>query len=290
VAPDGATAQAGPYGSDGPSAGTKVTVSVTGAPNSPFDAVVYVPSGAGPFPVVVFSSGALQNAAGYALYGKRLASWGILAILRDDPVSASVDSIVADVSYVVGTWLAAQNTTAGSPLLGKVDAAKVGLAGHSRGGRISLLAAEGAAKGKVKGVFGLDPVDDRAPYSRTTLGTIGVPVAFVGETVDSTGTLQACAPAASNYQILYQAASAPAVAITAVGANHPMFVEPASCVLCGFCNKGTADQTVVLGYSSRYLTAFFARELKGDTQVGAAFEGAGAAADVSSGAISIVSK
>jgi hypothetical protein len=60
--------------------------------------------------------------------------------------------------------------------------------------------------------------------------------------------------------------------------------------LCFICTPfGTAANQVVLGYSVRYLTAFFARELLGDVSVGETFDGAGAQADVASGLIQITS-
>ena len=89
-----------------------------------------------------------------------------------------------------------------------------------------------------------------------------------------------CAPAGFNYQTLYDAAASPAVAITALDADHTMFQDPANCNFCNLCTKGTANPSTVLAFSVRYLTAFFARELLGDKSVGAAFEGAGATADV----------
>jgi hypothetical protein len=50
------------------------------------------------------------------------------------------------------------------------------------------------------------------------------------------------------------------------------------------------DAEVVLAYSVRYFTAFFARELLGDAAVGAAFEGAGASEDVAAGHVTVSSK
>ena len=144
--------------------------------------------------------------------------------------------------------------------------------------------------GKVKGVFGLDPVDSSTPPEAVTgMASIGVPVAFVGETTDSDG-MNACAPAADNYEVLYGAASSPAVAITAIGASHPMFEDPAHCSFCSLCAPGTAKASVVLDSSVRYLTAFFARELLGDASVGPSFDGAGAKLDVAAGLVTIQSK
>jgi dienelactone hydrolase len=291
-----ADAATGPnaYGGDGPASVTTQSLTVTPPGGSTFAVTAYVPGTPGPHPVVFFESGFFQQAAGYGPYGQRLATWGIVAILRSDPgLGATTPALADDVAYVVSTWLPAQQADTTSPLAGLLDVARVGLAGHSRGGQITLLAAELGAHGKVKGVFGLDPVDtavDGSVVARTAIATLGIPVAFVGETTDGTGDAMPCAPAADNYEVLYGAAAPPAVAITAVNADHTMFEDPANCFACGACTPGTADAGSVLELSVRYLTAFFARELLGDAHVGARFEGAGAASDLDAGVVTIQAK
>jgi dienelactone hydrolase len=247
--------------------------------------------------VVILSSGFEQTGAGYAPYASRLASWGIVTLLRDDPglfSSLTATDLAADVAYEVTTWLVAQNADASSALHGLVDTTKIGLAGHSRGGQVALLAAEGGAMGKILGVFGLDPVDTASGSveARTTLASVGVPLAFIGETTDSTGGIggMPCAPAADNFLVLYAAATSPAVAITSVGADHTMYEDPSHCTFCTLCTAGTATGSQVLDTAVRYLTAFFARTLLGDASVGPAFVGAGANQDVAGGLIQIASK
>ncbi len=294
----------GRYNADGPYAVTTAVLTVA-SPNGAFTTTAYIPKAPRPHPVVIFSSGFMQRGIAYAPYARRLASWGIIAFLQDDatldppakarfpdeappdynPTIAEIG--VQAVSHQATAWLAAINADAKSPLHGLVDASRIGLAGHSRGAQIALLAAEGLP-GRIKGVFGLDPVDMAfgVPKAGARLANIGVPVAFIGETADRLS----CAPAWFNYRALYDAAASPAVAITALEASHTMFQDPANCNFCSVCAKGTANPSTVLGYSVRYLTAFFVRELLGDRSVGAAFEGAGAAADVKAGLIQIAWK
>ena len=288
-----AAAGPGPYGSDGPYTVTTATFQVT-SPTDTFTTTAYIPGNAGADPVVILSSGFEQRGAAYAPYASRLASWGVITFLRDDPgalSSLTAVNLAADVGYMATTWLATTNSDASSALRGKVDASKIGLAGHSRGGQVALLAGEGGAKGLIQGVFGLDPVDTatNGVEARATLSTIGVPLAFIGETTDSTGGVAGmpCAPAADNYLVLFQAAASPVVAITAVNADHTMFEDPASCTFCTLCTAGTASQPLVLATAVRYLTAFFARQLLGDSSVGATFAGAGAGQDVAAGIIQL---
>jgi len=288
---DGASGGPGVYGSDGPNPVGTATVQVPG-PSGTFSVTAYYPMSPGAHPVVILSSGFFQTGLGYAPYAKRLASWGIVTFTRDDPgLGETAPSIAADVAYMVTTWLPAAAGDASTPAFGAVDTMRIGLAGHSRGGQVALLAAEGGALGHVRGVFGLDPVDtstNGSPEARTQIAAIGVPLAFVGETTDSASS--GCAPATDNYQVLYQAAVSPAVAITAMNADHTMFEDPSNCSFCTLCTAGTATAAQVLAYSVRYLAAFFARELLGDSSVGAAFQGAGAGQDVAAGLVQVVSK
>ncbi|HTQ47660.1 MAG TPA: hypothetical protein VMI75_33115 [Polyangiaceae bacterium] len=288
---DGSSGSPGVYDSDGPDPVGTATVQVPG-PSGTFSVTAYYPMSPGAHPAVILTSGFFQTGLGYAPYAKRLASWGIVTFTRDDPgLGETAPSIAADVAYMVTTWLPASAGDASAPAFGAVDTTRIGLAGHSRGGQVALLAAEGGALGHVRGVFGLDPVDtstNGSPEARTQIATVGVPLAFVGETTDSASS--GCAPATDNYQVLYQAAASPAVAITAMNADHTMFEDPSNCSFCTLCTAGSANAAQVLAYSVRYLTAFFARELLSDSSVGAAFQGAGASQDVSAGLVQLVSK
>lgn len=278
------------YDADGPGTYATSTASVTNGAST-FTLSLYVPSSAGLHPVVSVNPGLQQPATGYTSYAKRLASYGVVVLLRDDPgFLTQTPGVVSDLTYLVATWLPAQAAAdAGGALAGKVDLTKVALLGHSRGGQATLLAAENGLKGKVVAWFGLDPVDSSVlnnTQARTNLAQIGIPTGFLGATVSSS-----CSPAADNYEVLYAAAPSPSVVVKGVGAGHTQVEDPAGCVACNLCSPaGTADGAAVLAYSVRYATAFFARELLGDASVGTAFQGAGAAADVAAGRVQIASK
>jgi hypothetical protein len=296
---DSASAEAGDgggpkYGQDGPVAYSMTTAMVQNGADT-FTENIYLPSSAGALPLVSLTPGLQQPSTAYAPYAERLASYGIIVLMRDDPGLLTQSQVIAaDLAYTIGTWLPAQNGEASSPLYGKVDLTKVGLTGHSRGGQASLLAIEGSLLGHVVAWFGIDPddpgtIDGFTESTMTavgTLGTIGIPTTFLGGQVTTF-----CTPANINYQVLYAAAPSPSVEITAVNASHTEFEVQSACVDCALCvPMGTANPQVVLDYSVRYLMAFFARELLGDTSVGATFQGVGASADEAAGLIQIASK
>jgi dienelactone hydrolase len=277
---DGGSTVGGNYDVDGPFKVTKKTEQASNGKGS-FGVTVFVPSGAGPFPVVVLSSGLQQPAAGYAPYAQRLASWGIATITRDDPgFTSQTPSVQADVEGLVQSWLPTADG-------GIYDTKKVGLAGHSRGGLVSLLAAENGLLGKNKGLFLLDPVDNSGSSAKPKIASLGVPLAMIGETTDSAGAGMPCAPAADNYASFYALASSPAVAITAVDADHVMFQDPNNCSFCGLCTKGKADPAKVLAISQRLMTTFFAKVLLGDSKVDATLN---TTADVTAGTVTVESK
>jgi hypothetical protein len=296
---DAASVEAGDAGGpnfdqNGPIAFTTTTAMVQNGADV-FTENIYLPSSPGPHPVVSLTPGLQQPSTAYAPYAERLASYGIVVLLRDDPgLLVQSQVIAADLEYVIATWLPAQNADASSPLHAAVDLTKVGLTGHSRGGQASLLAAEGTLLGHVVAWFGIDPDDpgtidgftESTELAATNLVTIGIPTTFLGGQV-----VTFCTPADINYQTLYAVAPSPSVVITAVDASHTEFEVQADCVDCALCTPmGTANQQVVLAYAVRYFTAFFARELLGVASVGTTFQGAGGPADVAAGLVQIASK
>jgi hypothetical protein len=272
-----------PYGSDGPVPYMVLTATLTAA--TTFDVTEYIPTTSGLHPAVSLSAGSQQTAAGYAPYGERLASYGIATIIADDPgVLVNTGEVVTNAVYVVATYIP-------STFADTIDSAKIGVAGHSRGGAASLAAAETGLDGKVVAWFGLDPVDnefgmDPTIYARTDLPELTIPTAFLGAQVASN-----CAPTADSYPTLYPLAPSPSALIVGQNAGHVELELQSACIGCTLCTPaGTADPDVVLAYAVRYTTAFFARELLGDSSVGATFDGAGGSGDVAAGLVTITSK
>jgi hypothetical protein len=285
VAPNGDGGISGnAYDVDGPISYTMQTTQLTAAGHT-FNTTVWLPGSPGKHPAVNISCGSSQTAAGYAPYAQRLASYGIAVFLEDDPgVLTNTGDVLPNPIYVVDTYIPTM-------FADSIDTTKIGLAGHSRGGAVSLLVAEHELAGKVVAWFGLDPVDNefgQAPreYARTDLHAIGIPTAFLGAQIASN-----CAPAADSYPTLYPLAPSPSTLIVGVGAGHTELEPASACSLCSICSpSGTADPDVVLAYATRYLTAFFAHELLGDSSVGVDFAGAGAGGDVAAGLVTITSR
>ena len=154
-------------------------------------------------------------------------------------------------------------------MAGKIDSSKVGVMGHSRGGKAAVNAC--AADSRFIAVLGLDPVNScgigTCPDGIANMAGLAIPSGFLGETTDDGsggGSLQACAPAADNFQKFYEAANAPSLQVDVLGANHMSFVsDTTACLQCAVCATATLDQAVVLDLSYAYTAAFFQRYLLG---------------------------
>jgi pimeloyl-ACP methyl ester carboxylesterase len=190
----------------------------------------WVPKGGGhiglpkPYPLAVFTSGFLLAGAQYASYAERLTSWGYCCITYDltqqalDPLT---DVVCVALLRDLLDW-----ARTSAPLGALCDTHAVLLAGHSRGAKVSALAA--AQDDRVRALFLIDPVDNTPyaplgpgfPSAAAALaaprpGRAPLPVAVVGSELGAD-----CAPEGANYSRFYDAAQAPALEAVVRGAGH----------------------------------------------------------------------
>lgn len=237
-----------------------------------FGVTCFHPQSGGPFPLALLLHGFQLPATQYEGYAEHLASFGYVACTVEYPAGFSPNNVANadDVSATID-WAIGASASDGNPLTGLVDETRIGVAGHSLGGKVSVLTASRDAR--VGAVVGLDPVDGamfcdpmRCPDASDSQ-PLGIPTLYLGELTDSAGGFQPCAPAADNYQTFYQSANSPSIEVTIGGANHMSFLDdPSSCgVTCSFCNAATADHSLVLRLAYAYVVSFFERYLRGNT-------------------------
>lgn len=230
----------------------------------------------GPYPVVVIAHGFQLAPTQYASYASHLASFGYVAVNADYPAGFSPNHLdnAQDLS-------GALDAAAAHPTVGPLaDATQAAMTGHSLGGKLSLHAAK--LDTRVRAVVAIDPVDGAMSCSPqdcpdvSDMMPLDIPTAFLGETVDATGTFQACAPAAQNFQTFYANTTAPSVSVNIQGANHMSFIDNlAGCgFVCSFCNPATLDGGTVRTITRAYLAAFFERHVRGNTAYDPYIDGA----------------
>ncbi len=225
-------------------------------------------------PLIVFAPGFQLASTDYSGTLNRLASHGFVVVGATPPASLFSTSHVdmaADLSSVIDWAL-----NPADPLAGKVDPTRIGVMGHSLGGKISVMAA--FADSRVKAVFAIDPVNGGSPltgYSTTLpdivpdqVAPLAIPLGFGGETTDQQATLgQACAPADQDFLTFYAAASSsPWVGQwTFTEANHMSFLDNPNCgLVCSVCQAAPGDPANVLAAVRALSVAFFRRHFEGD--------------------------
>ena len=245
-----------------------------------------------PFPTILFSPGFSVDRNAYSSYTTRLATHGFLVITQAYRNAGDHTQDRDDAIKVINWYLNPTGQDA-ARVAGRVDANRIGAAGHSLGGKISFLVAE--ADARIKAAFGIDPVNSPPPLGQAPSAITGLPnykggTGFLGETL-SQGGFMPCAPASDNYQKFYAAANAPSFAITFANAAHNDFVDPGACLLCGLAcpgSKGMQAQTVAL--ANKYTVAYFRYQLLGDLGQMSHLTGAEFQKDAMTGAVSVVAK
>ena len=90
---------------------------------------------------------------------------------------------------------------------------KLALAGHSLGGKITVLAA--TLDPRVTAVVAWDPVDSNTPSVAPELMVgLTATIAVVGETTNGTGGFMPCAPTADNFQYVLQGRTGARASVT----------------------------------------------------------------------------
>lgn len=272
---------AGPY-----SVETGTTMVTLGNEQVPL--TTYLPSGTGPFPVVIFHHGKELAASLYASYGERLASWGYVGIFPDMPggiLAGPTHADLKDLMIELIDWVETDAADGAGVLAGRADSSQLVLAGHSLGGKVSYLTA--AEEARVDAIFAVDPVDSAPPgtfdataYPSATpelMDSITVPMAIVGETVNATcsGFLcQPCAPEDDNFEQYYAAAASPAYVVDVLGADHVSFLDDSNCgTFCNLCGDGSDDPAVTLALTKRIMIAFLESKVRGNAAADAYLTG-----------------
>lgn len=202
-------------------------------------------------PIVVWGNGtgaALPGA--YAYWLEHLASWGFVVIRTNDAIAGSGETLVGSMNYLL-----ARNTDPTSIFFGKLDAARVGAAGHSQGAA-GALNAMNMSGGTIRTAvtFHLPfnaacvlPCVDEASLAAATQGS----VFFVSGTNDiiSRDTQLLPGPLSSNtaFYNVTPSALTKAKAILIGGAHNDITGSP-GCLL--LCNRGVHGY---LGYPTAWL-------------------------------------
>jgi len=267
----------------GPLRVTRSTITLPRSTAGTFEAEVFVPAEATEaLPLVIFNHGFQLTAAEFTTYGEWLASHGFVAVLPtigDNLISARTH---AELGADAIAWLDHLLSTSDGYDGGYLDGA-IGIAGHSRGGKQSLLAA--ADDARFAAVFGVDPVDAGPPFGSNPtdfpsvtperMDDLDRPLGLVGAGLAGESGIfgPACAPTDDNYQRYFDAAPGPAWAWTLPDAGHLDFLDACSNPLvCATCAAGD-DPGAARDFARATMVAFFRSHLLDDTTCDAWLDG-----------------
>ena len=224
---------------------------------------IFIPEGAGPFPVVVMTDG--FNLAGdlYTSYGDHLASWGFIVVFADIPNNFIFPKTPPElIDYLGATFDFVEAEAMGQLGERMSEARRRRTLRWSRGCRSSpsmmrvRLASSPSIRWMARWYRQRQPRG--LPLGRAELmDLLEVPAVLLGETTngDAERDVDALCASRRDFQQYYLGATGPALEIEMVGANYTSFLDNPNCGLdCSVCPSGTDDPT-----TTRILTQSYRR-------------------------------
>ncbi|MEO0085637.1 MAG: FlgD immunoglobulin-like domain containing protein [candidate division WOR-3 bacterium] len=251
------------FAAPGPFGHAYRTEDIPGTTETMRNSRIYYPDSAGTFPqaavpapIVAFGHGWMVGINYYYSYARHLASWGYVVVLPNysNPIIVPEHDKRARLMADAARWTAARDTVAGDHFYGKLDRWNWGLAGHSMGGSISMLAMDTLGLGDtLRAAAALaSPQSDPATHSAHLLG----PKLVMAGGADN------IAPWRGVRQAFWDSAPAPGTFAVIRGANHTDFMDAGFLLDIG-CGSALGRETTQM-VVRRHLTAFFERYLHGD--------------------------
>lgn len=203
-------------------------------------------------PAIVFLPGRMAPDDQYASYARVLASRGFVVAVRGWYSVFRTDGELAHDASRIARWLTQTQ---------QIDATRIGIAGHSMGGKDAVLAA--ARYGQFASVVAIDP-DDNGDVSAVAgpVGQLRVPLLLIGAEVAWRAS-RVCAPKATNYERFFERAPVGTVELTLRDADHVQMLDEPVRFGYGICRCGTADSRQVRITARRATVGFFLQHLMG---------------------------
>jgi len=267
-------AQAQPYlGTDDPYSPGSLTVrSVDLAPcdaGAPVALRIHTPEAAGTYAVVVFQHGFFALNYAYDVILRHLASHGFVVVapqmylpgvaaLLDQPTAAEE----AQLALQVLAWLP-DHLGAAAGVQVRTD--RLGLAGHSRGGKVAWLILS-SNPGLVQVFAGVDPVDGPETLTGNQAPAVQGPLSYsLPALIIGTGLRGNCTHEGEDHAKFYAACRSPAWQVVAPDYGHADILNDleAAAAAALVCPSGP-DPAAMRSLTAGLLVAFFRGTLQGD--------------------------
>ena len=219
----------------------------------------------GRWPLLVLSPGFVIARSQYNGYLTRLASHGFIVVSQTARAEAKHAQYRDDTSKLID-WLIAPTGSSASRLSGRIDSSRIGLTGHSLGGKISLLTA--AVDPRVKAVITIDPVDGGAPLARDSVGAIRLPAGVPSaSSADDQQDRRCSAPCPRRFQLrgaLSQQQRQPLCPALPQGRAHRLRRQSGRLLPLPVLPRQPGPKAESRELAIKYVTAYFLWTLAGD--------------------------
>jgi pimeloyl-ACP methyl ester carboxylesterase len=203
-------------------------------------------------PAVVFLPARAAPEWLYDSYARALASRGFVVALRTWYGFTRTDPELAADARLIADWLIARNLA---------TAGRLGLAGHSMGGKASIMAA--LDDDRFRAVVAIDPDENGfTEVARGPIAKLRSPLLVVGAEV-ATKAIRLCATKDGNYRSFFKYAPPGTIELTLLGADHVQVTDNPDMVGMGICRVGKGDSQKVRLLSRAATVAFFEKHLLG---------------------------
>ena len=241
---------------------------------APKPLLIHAPAEAGSYPVVLFQHGFLLSNAYYSEVLRHLAGHGFIVVAPQmypaDGIPLFKPTSLDEVHQVLEVldWLAGHlGTTAGMT----ADLSRVGIAGHSRGGKVAWSLVRLAPE-RFQALAGIDPTDgtlDGTPRVTdqplpVALPTLVIGAGRAGDPFFPRGP--SCSPPGENHEQFYAASLAPAWHVVVPDAGHLDVLDdtrPGCGHVCGVCIVGQ-DPPAFRNLTAGLMVALFRAASQGD--------------------------
>jgi pimeloyl-ACP methyl ester carboxylesterase len=218
-----------------------------------FSVSLYRPAGVfEPAPAVVFLPARSSPEWQYDSYARALASRGFVVALRTYYGFFRTDPELADDARRIADWLVARG-------FARPDA--IGIAGHSMGGKASIMAA--LDDPRFRAVVAIDP--DENGYTHVARGPIAglrQPLLVIGAEV-AYKAFRMCATKDGNYRSFFPHAPPGTIELTLLGADHVQVMDSPDEPGMGICRVGKVDSQMVRTLSRAATVSFLEKHLVG---------------------------
>jgi len=221
-----------------------------------FPARLSYPTRGGPYPAVAFAHGYMNRSSWYAETLRTIAASGYVVIAPDSETGRfpSHGRLANDLNRSL-RWLSEKSTTGTTDVpRGKVNPARLAVAGHSMGGGVALLA---AARSRAVDTVVTLAAAETVPPASVAVRRLRVPSLFV------VGSDDGIVPAAGT-AVMFRRAASPSVLATITGGSHCGFME----VVPLACDAGRISYDRQLLLTREQLRLWFARYLRARKTVG----------------------